>query len=177
MTPPNVLVAAIYLNSRGFGFVVLEGPNLPRDWSVIEARGGDKRERIEHRVGSLINRYRPDIVVLQNTSRTGTHRSHHIRRLNVVIARRVGQYGVPIEFISRDEVRQQFGSLGATTKDAIAAVIARQIPAIERLLPLPRKPWKSEDAKMGIFDAAALALTFYNKRSQSGSESQNDHRV
>jgi hypothetical protein len=35
------------------------------------------------------------------------------------------------------------------------------IPAFERYVPPPRKPWKSEDARMGIFDAAALALTFF----------------
>jgi len=44
---------------------------------------------------------------------------------------------------------------------SLALVIAQHIPAFERYLPPPRKPWMSEDARMGLFDAAALALTFF----------------
>jgi hypothetical protein len=40
--------------------------------------------------------------------------------------------------------------------------IAKRMPAFEPFQPAPRKPWQSEDARMGIFDAAALALTFYH---------------
>ena len=31
-------------------------------------------------------------------------------------------------------------------------------------LPPIRKIWKSEDSRMGLFDAAALALTFFHQR-------------
>jgi len=54
------------------------------------------------------------------------------------------------------------------TKDTIAAAIAKHIPAFERFLPPPRKLWKSEDARMGIFDAAALASRF--QRMESGAD-------
>jgi hypothetical protein len=67
----------------------------------------------------------------------------------------------PVVFISRNEVDRHFAYLGRVTKDTIAAAVAKHIPAFERFLPPPRKPWKSEDARMGIFDAAALALTFF----------------
>jgi hypothetical protein len=102
------LVMAIYLNSRGFAFVIFEGELAPLDWSIVEARGSEKREKI------------------------------------------------------LAPVRQQFAYLGSVTKDAIAMAIAKHIPAFERFLPRPRKPWESEDARMGIFDAAALALTFFH---------------
>ncbi|WP_156527887.1 hypothetical protein [Bradyrhizobium stylosanthis] len=39
--------------------------------------------------------------------------------------------------------------------------IAKHIPAFEQYVPPPRKPWMSEDRRMGLFDAAALALTFF----------------
>jgi len=63
-------------------------------------------------------------------------------------------------------VRRQFSYLGSVTKHSIALAIAKRIPAFERFLPRPRKPWQSEDARMGIFDAAALALTFFKQTAE-----------
>ena len=154
------LVFAIYLNSRGFAFVLFEGPLAPLAWRVFEARG-DKREPIVTRVSSLFARYKPHVVVLQDMSPEGTHRPHRIRHLNEVITKLAERHGLPTALVSRSEVRERFAYLGSVTKDAIAAAIAKHIPAFERFLPLPRKPWKSEDARMGLFDAAALALTFF----------------
>jgi hypothetical protein len=154
------LVFAIYLNSRGFAFVLFEGPLAPLDWGTVEARG-DKREKIISRISSLSARYTPHVVVLQDMSPKGTHRPHRIRHLNEAIAKIAVRFALPTAFVSRSQVRQYFAYLGSVSKDAIAAAIAKHIPAFERFLPLPRKPWKSEDARMGIFDAAALALTFF----------------
>jgi hypothetical protein len=159
------LVTAIYLNSRGFAFVLFEGPLAPRDWGVVEAREGDKRERLLSRIDGLLSRYRPNVLVLQDTSHNGTHRPHRIRRLNVAVAEAAQRYGFPVLSFSRTEVRNHFAYLGSVTKDTIAAEIAKHIPAFERFLPPPRKVWKSEDARMGIFDAAALALTFFQNGS------------
>jgi hypothetical protein len=70
---------------------------------------------------------------------------------------------IPVYAYSRDEVRSTFGYLGAPNKQNIAEVIAKHISAFERYVPQPRKPWMSEDARMGLFDAAALALVFFQK--------------
>jgi len=164
------LVTAIYLNSRGFAFVLFEGPLAPRDWSVVEARGKDKRERILSRIDGLLARYKPDFVVLQDTSQGGTHRPHRIRRLNETIAEAAQGYGFPVLTFSRADVRERFAYLGSVTKDTIAEAIAKHIPAFERFLPPPRKVWKSEDARMGIFDAAALALTFFRASGEGRSD-------
>jgi hypothetical protein len=162
------LVAAIHLNSRGFGFVLFEGPLAPLDWGAAEARGKEKRETLLARVDALFARYQPNVIVLQDMSEGGTHRPHRIRRLNEAIVEIAERYGLPVLFFSRAEVRQCFAYLGAVTKDTIAGGIAKRIPAFERFLPPPRKTWKSEDARMGIFDAAALALTLFHCRQKGG---------
>jgi len=41
--------------------------------------------------------------------------------------------------------------------------MAKSIPVFERYLPSPRKPWQSEDARMGMFDAAAMGFVFYQR--------------
>jgi hypothetical protein len=128
----NTLVTAIYLNSRGFAFVLFEGELAPRNWGTIEARGEDKRERILSRVDGLLSRYRPDVVVLQDTSQGGTDRPHRIRHLNETIAETAEGHGFPVLSFSRAEVREHFAYLGSVTKDTIAAAIAKHIPAFEQ---------------------------------------------
>jgi hypothetical protein len=43
-------------------------------------------------------------------------------------------------------------------------LIAKHIPAFERYIPPPRKPWMSEDPRMGLFDAVALGLVFFQEQ-------------
>jgi hypothetical protein len=162
------LITAIYLNSRGFGFALFEKPTAPLDWGTVEVRGKDKREKLLARVDAVFARYRPDVVVLPDTSERGTHRPHRIRRLNDTIAVRAESYGFPVRHFSRNDVRRCFAYLQTVSKDTIAAAIAERIPALGRFLPPPRKLWKSEDARMGIFDAVALALTFFYSDGRNG---------
>jgi len=160
------LVTAIYFNSRGFAFAIFEGELAPQDWGVVEARGKQKHEKIIARVDGLLGRYRPDVLVLQNMSEASAHRPHRIRQLNEAITELAEQCGLRVVFLSRERVRQCFAYLQTVTKDTIAEAIAKHIPAFERFLPVPRKPWQSEDARMGIFDAAALALVFFQSNGQ-----------
>ena len=44
---------------------------------------------------------------------------------------------------------------------AIAETIAKRIPMFASYVPPIRKIWNGEDRRMGLFDAAALALAFY----------------
>lgn len=170
-------VAAIYLNSRGFAFVVFEGELAPVDWGVVEARGSAKREKILARVKQLLLRCKPHVLVLQKMLSTDVHRPERIRSLNEAIAEEAQRNNMPVVFFSRDEIRRNFGYLGCVTKEAIASAIAKHIPAFIRYLPRSRKPWESEDARMGIFDAAALALTFYHAApSQGASPPETDER-
>jgi|SRR5690348_15036174 hypothetical protein len=55
---------------------------------------------------------------------------------------------------------------------ARAQFIASHIPVFQPLLPPPRKIWNSEDARMSIFDAAALALTFFDAEAVSRFEAE-----
>jgi len=156
------LTMAVYLNSRGLAYVIFESERAPVDWRVVETRGSKKSEKLLARVETLFNRLRPNILILEKMSDTRGGRSPRIRRLNEAIVQLASRHRVPSVCFTRMEVRKQFEHLGIVTKDAIALAIARQITAFELFLPRTRKPWQSEDARMGIFDAAALVLTFYH---------------
>ena len=63
---------------------------------------------------------------------------------------------------SRAQIRQFFSQTGAATKDDIAKTVAMWLPEFTPHLPPPRKVWESEDRRMTMFDAVALALTFFH---------------
>jgi hypothetical protein len=111
-----------------------------------------------HHPGSLSTRYPGNSrhLIDWDASRATT-------KLNEAIAGLASSRGIPVHAYSRDEVRNMFGYLGAPNKHTIAEAIAKHIPAFERYVPPPRKPWMSEDARMGLFDAAALALVFFQR--------------
>jgi hypothetical protein len=155
------LVLAVYLNTRGFAFVLFEGHLAPVDWGVKEMRGIKTNRRCLARIAVILDRYQPDVLVLQDTSLQGTRRARRIRNLNAALSELAQHRNIPSYAYSRAVVRSAFGYLGLPNKQALAELIIKYIPAFERYLPPPRKPWMSEDSRMGIFDAAALALVFF----------------
>jgi hypothetical protein len=157
------VVLFIYLNTRGFAFILFEGPLSPFDWRVKEVRGRGKDGRCLAKIEGIIVRYQPDILVLQDTAPNGTVRAPRINHLNAAVAKLGEGRGFPVYAYSRDIVLNAFAHLGAANKQGIAEVIAKHVPAFERYVPPPRKPWMSEDARMGLFDAAALGLVFFQR--------------
>jgi hypothetical protein len=157
------VVLSVYLNTRGFAFVLFEGPLSPFDWGVKEVRGRIKHRRCLSNIEALLGRYQPDILVLQDTSPSGTIRAPRIEHLNAAIATVANGCGMPVYSYSREVVLTAFGYLGAPNKQRIAEAIAKHLPVFERYIPPPRKPWMSEDARMGLFDAAALGLVFFQR--------------
>ena len=155
------LVFAIHLQSRGFAFVLFEGWLAPVDWGVYDARGADKNARCLDRINSLLALHTPDVLVLQDMSESGTRRANRIRELNRDAAELADQRGMLVRTYSRAQIIEYFEELGTVTKHRIAETIAKHIPALNLYLPPARKPWMSEDARMGIFDAAALAWMFF----------------
>jgi hypothetical protein len=74
---------------------------------------------------------------------------------------------IRIRSFSRAKVKHAFSESRASTKHEIALEIAKRFSELAPRLPRFRKPWMSEDYRMSIFDAVALALTFFefeNKR-------------
>jgi Holliday junction resolvasome RuvABC endonuclease subunit len=163
-------VLAVYANTRGFAVVLFEGPLSPIDWGVKEMRGRRKHARALTRVNKLLDRYEPDVLVIQDTSPQGTQRARRITKLNGAIAQLSEARTIPLFRYSRLHVLEAFRAYGMPNKHELAEIIAKHIPAFERYVPPPRKPWMSEDARMGLFDAAALALVFFQKA--GGSEGQ-----
>src|SRR5215471_1959016 len=162
-----VLVLAIYFNSRGFAFVIFESSLSPVDWGVKEVRGDRKHARCLVKIVAILDQYQPDVLVLQDSSPRGTLRARRITKLNSAIAELATGRGMALYAYSRADVWNAFRAVGVSNKHELAMVVAVSNHALERFVPPPRKPWKSEDARMGIFEAAALGLTHFKNEADS----------
>ena len=157
----HLITLAIYFSNRGVSFVLFEGTLSPYDWGIFEVRGLRKEAQCRRKVMQLLDKYAIDVLVLQDSGPEGTRRASRLTMLNAALEAEVQEHDVPVFKYSRAAVYATFASAGFSNKQTLAEVIAKRIPAFERHVPPPRKPWKSEDARMGLFDAAALALVFF----------------
>lgn len=143
--------------SRGFGYVILETPDLLIDWGVCQVRT-EKKERALRKVAALIHRFAPNIVVVETTRHERCRRGQRARDLIEAIASLAQAMDVAVGRVSMTTVRDHYAKFRATNKDAIARLNVRQFPELESLLPPKRKPWMAEDERMAVFDAISMAL-------------------
>lgn len=155
------LVMAIYPNTRGFAYVVFEGPLVPVDWGVSDVRGKRRNTTCIRRIGILLKRYAPDVVILRGGYDLLVKRGRRLNRLVGAIEQLVAKTGISSIQLTRAQIKGAFVHLRPPTRYAIVNSIARYIPDFQSYVPPVRKIWQREDRWMGLFDAAALAFTFY----------------
>jgi hypothetical protein len=151
-------VLAIDPTSKGFGFAVLEGPRRLVDWGVKHASGNGKCLK---QAASLIERYRPEALVVERTDANGCRRRLRVRQLIKELLVLARKRQLRARRIPRRTVLRYFAKSGLATKRQIAVALSIRFPELEPYLPPERKPWMSEDERMGIFDAVAFGLAFY----------------
>ena len=167
---PQNLVLSIYPFTRGFAFVLFEGPGSPFDWGVKEIKEKHKNTKTLDDIKTLIDRYRPEVLVIEDTSNGESRRTSRIRRLyRVLVHLAVAEY-IDLCRLKKSQIKECFGLVGAGSKYEIAQAIAIQIPAFAHRIPPFRKPWMSDDLRQALFDAAALGLAFYALRGHPSDE-------
>lgn len=156
--PKYLRTLAIAPSTRGFGYAVVEGHDTLADWGVKTVEG-DKNSESLARVERLIALYEPEIVVLQDTSTKTSRRAPRIKTLSKRILNLVGKRKIKVALFSHEQVRKVFFEDGKGTKHELAKIVAERFPEeLGGKLPPKRKPWMTEDPRMDIFDAVALAL-------------------
>jgi len=158
---PSDLVLSFYPSSRGFGFVLFEGPLSPFDWGVKEIRGPAKNRRILKHLERLIDRYAPIVLVLEDWTDEAFQRIDRIVELYKSVLALAKRKLIPVVRIAMTRVREFFAYRNALTKYEIALHIAKIIPAFSYQVPPKRKTWMSEDARQGLYDAAMLGLVYF----------------
>jgi hypothetical protein len=155
---------AVSLSSRGFGYAVMEGDNalILYGKKVFE---DDKNAKSLTSIKGIITRNQPDVLVIQDVNAKGTHRAPRIKELHRKVVALAKKHRLKVVKISGTELRGLLLGNEDGTKQEIAELLAKQFPdELALRLPPKRKAWKSEDARMDIFDAVALAVAFRMKK-------------
>jgi len=158
------LILAVYPFSRGFAFVLFEGPENPFDWGVKEIKEKHRNIKTLEAIKELIDRYCPEVLVIEDTNDRSSRRSSRIKKLYRMLTHLAAAEYIDLCRFPNTEVKKYFASVGAVTKYEIALAIGRQIPAFGHRLPRVRKAWMSADPRQSLFDAAALGLVYYGSR-------------
>jgi hypothetical protein len=95
---------------------LFEGPLSPFDWGVKEVRGRMKHRRCLSNIEALLGRYQPDILVLQDTSPSGTIRAPRIEHLNAAIATVANGCGMP-EAVRKFAEMELLGGIGPNLRN------------------------------------------------------------
>lgn len=167
-TPHDIGVTlAIAPTTRGFGYIVFETPDIPMDWGVKEVHRNKTRDCLL-KAQVLMHMLQPSVLVVEDAQHPGSRRSKRVKMLLDKIADLAQQRGIAVERCSRHEVLTAFVRMGAETKDDIALAVTRLVPELAPRLPPRRRIWESEHYSMAIFEAAALALTYFGRHGDGG---------
>ena len=133
--------------------------------TIVECGGrvadGDKNAQSISKMEKLLNFYRPGILVLQDVEAKGSRRAPRIKTLNRQIKAVAGKHNIQVKLISGKQMRSFLLGNPKGTKQEMAEKLAMLFPdELALRMPPKRKPWKSEDSRMDIFDAVALAVVF-----------------
>jgi hypothetical protein len=158
-------VIAFDVRSGGFGFAIFEGPNELLDFGVRSFRGGANAVRVPPRekLAALFDEFDPAVVV----RRDSFHRGNKWRlKIDDALLQEAAKRRVPVRHVTRRGVKKAFlGHDG--NKHEIATDLAERFPALAAKLPPKRKCWQSEDYRMSIFDAAAVAVAHFAPSSKT----------
>lgn len=156
--PKYPRILAIAPSTRGFGFALVEGHRTLVDWGVKSIKG-DKNRGTLLKVKEMVTHYRPDVLALEDVSAKSCRRSARIRTLINQLTQLAKKEKVSAPCFFREQVAKTFFPEGKVTRyDVARKVVEMFSDELGFRLPPKRRPWQSEDSRMDIFDAVALAL-------------------
>lgn len=145
--------------------MAFNGPHMLLDWAIAGVKPVTNKNCLR-RLADLFDRYQPDVLVLENIDGEGSRRGARVRRLLIAVSKLAEKQGITVRSFSPKQVRETFAETGASNKDDVAALVAQRYPELIPRLPPRRRIWDPEDYRMGIFDAAAFALTYFRVTSR-----------
>lgn len=154
-------ILALHPHTAGVAFVAFDSPLNPIDWGIKEVRGARKNVRSLALVAKLVERLQPTVMVLADRHGPRDRTTPRVRRLQSLIMNFAEGDGIDVAVFTRADIRHCFGSIGAVTRYEIAQAVAARIHVFRDRLPRTPSIWRSQTERLGLFDAAALAMTYY----------------
>jgi Holliday junction resolvasome RuvABC endonuclease subunit len=147
--------------TRGISFALFTAPRSLGDWGTKRMTGTSKNADSLHAAKKLMDFHQPNILVMEDVRGHGSRRGPRIRQLSSAIAAHAKRSGIEIVVYPRTAIKAVFAPGGGSTKHEINCAIALLIPALRASQPRKRRAWDAEPAAQGLFDAAALGVTYF----------------
>lgn len=155
------LVLAVHPTTHGFGWVLFENGANPVAWAIVCPKD-DRNQQLLARFQHLLTHYEPAVLVLEAFESGESRRSERIQSLCRAILREAEAHKIERRVFERETIRAAFSRFGAMTRSEIASVIAQRVDSFAHRLPPRRRLWDGQDARQSLFDAAALAITYFS---------------
>ena len=153
-------IFALDPTTKGFGYAVLETPFRLVDWGLAYVLG-EKESGAVARFEELLDQFRPDVVVLEDSAAPGSRRRPRVQKLLERLQETARECGIAVHMIPRLAVIECFSSRDKrATKYSITQHLAETFPELAAKMPKRRKIYQSEDERIATFDALALAVTY-----------------
>jgi hypothetical protein len=155
-------IFALDPTTKGFGYAVFETPFHLVDWGLAHV-SGEKESGAIARFKELLDQYRPDIVILEDSTAPGSRRPR-VQKLLERLRDSACERSLAVHLIPRLAVIECFSSPDKrASKFSITQNLAKTFPELAPKMPKHRKIWQSEDERIATFDALALAVTYAMK--------------
>lgn len=166
-------ILAIEVRGRAFGFAFVDGPEALLDCGVKAFRGGVNAVRVPPgaKIANLLGEYVPEVILIRVAKRA---EGKPVAR---EVSKAITRYGsAEVRPTTLETVRRFFAPAGrARNKHERAVIVAQQFPEIAWRLPPKRKPWQREDQREVLFDAVALALTYFGPARVRAARAEQSH--
>ena len=157
---PSGLVLAVHPTSKGFGWVLFEGPLVPVDWGIASAKVNRSAKSMS-RFKQLLDQYQPSALILEKFDEDDSRRGERIRELAQTMRGFASNRDMDTSIYSRQEVSTVVTGNAKASRHTAARAVSERLPILQHRLPNARKLWQSEDDRQCLFDAAALGITHY----------------
>ena len=121
----------------------LRARSHPVDWGMSDVPARVKARRCLRRLSLLLDRYRPDALLIREVSERRTE-GDGSRQLLAAIEEEARGRGLFTVAVSRKQIRETFAHLGSPSRYAIAEAIAKHIPMFAFI-----RPANQEDLERG----------------------------
>lgn len=153
-------IVAIYLNTRGFGYAVMESALDVTEMRLISPKKFDFN-KILGLMREVISIHGPATLLLEDSNSKYCRKGAQTKQLIRSIAAWAKKKEVPVEFYSREQIRDVFERWNATTKYEIAEVLTRNIDTLEPLMfNKPKYPAREPNVE-AVFSAVSMGVGHY----------------
>src|SRR5262245_2109637 len=93
-------IFALDPTTKGFGYAILETPFRLVDWGLAHV-SGDKESGAVARFEELLDQFRPDIVILEDSTAPGSRRRPRVQKLLEKLQESARERGIAVHMVPR----------------------------------------------------------------------------